>query len=520
MVEGSNFPRRDPKNTHAWLVGSGIASLTAAIHLIKDAKVPGANIHVLDASPDSGGGLKTHGDAIDGYFLPMDGNPHFHGGCVERLLSLIPSESDPDRSIMDVIRLRAEAEPKVVAPQARAVKLGATGVEAFLPRGIQVGIKHRMALVGLMLESETAVGTKSIEDVFDKSFFDTTFWMLWSTTFALKPCHSAAEFKRHLRKYLEDIQSLNSVKTVNRTRYNFFESAVGPLTKYLRQEDVDFRFNVRVTDLRSYPEGDPTTISEIELLKAGQEELITVDPMDIVLTPPPGLTANWEDLMEGDWKLWGKLSNKSLKFGDPANFLSRNQQSTVETFTTTFKGPEFSSLYHKLTHDRPGTGSLLSLTESAWEITISIPHQPIFSDQPENVTVMLGYGLNPMGVGNYVKKPMCECSGEEILSEVLSHLGMAAQPIISTAKTIPCGMPLATAPFLTRGFHSRSAVLPPRTTNVACVGQFVDIPGDTTLEVEYSVRGAQIAVAELMGLPEKPPKPPRSLLMEIFDLMV
>ncbi|KAL2869592.1 oleate hydratase, partial [Aspergillus lucknowensis] len=538
MVEGSHpahLPRRDSKNIEAWLIGSGVASLTAAIHLIKDGKVPPGNIHILDASPESGGGLKTHGDAKEGFFLPMDGNPHFHGECVERLLSVIPSQKDSSKSVMDAIREREKTEPQAHPAQARAIKQGVAGAELFHAGRFQIGLKHRMALVGLMMENEMSMGAKSIQDMFDKSFFDTSFWMLWSTTFALQPWHSAAEFKRHLRKYLEELGSINSVKTVHRTEYNFFESAIGPLTAYLKDQGVDFRFNTRVTDLQCYPDGDPTTISEIQLLNVKQEELITVDPTDIVImglgsvnagvvfgtnkSPPPALPSNWQDLMKGDWKLWETLSKKSLKFGNPTTFLSHIDQSTAETFTTTFTGPEFPAAYEKLTHDKPGTGSLLSLSGSSWQATICIPHQPVFSQQPENTTVMMGYGLNPTKPGDYVKKPMAECSGAEILHEVLSHLGTATDSIMQDAKTIPCGMPLATAPFLARTHHDRPAVQPSRSTNFACVGQFAEIPGDTTLEVEYSVRGAQMAVAELMGLPEKPPKPPRSLLMEVFDLM-
>ncbi|KAJ0418685.1 streptococcal 67 kDa myosin-cross-reactive antigen like family-domain-containing protein [Aspergillus carlsbadensis] len=555
-------PRRDSQNSEAYLIGSGIAALSAALHLMKDAQVPPGNIHILDGSPDSGGGLKTQGDSMDGYFLPMDGNPHFHGECVERLLDMIPErgqmqgmsqEGDEGkmRSVMEMIREREGSEKKEKEAdtrgaqgqgQVRGVKMGDNGAELFHAGKFQIAMKYRMSLVGLMMENEASMGTKKIEDVFDKEFFDTSFWMLWSSTFALQPWHSAAEFKRHLRKYLQELGSLNNVKTVHRTEYNFFESAVGPLTNYLKDQGVDFRFNTRVTDLRCYPDGDPTTISEIEMLNAKQEERITVDPTDIVImglgsvntgvvfgtnkSAPPPLPATSKDLTKGDWKLWESLSQKPLKFGDPGNFTSRIDQSMAATFTTTFTGGEFPAAYERVTHDKPGTGSLLSLTGSSWQMTLCIPHQPVFRDQPDNITVMMGYGLNPAATGKYVQKPMTSCSGEEILREILGHMGVIstsaskAESIIEDSKTIPCAMPLATAPFLTRGHHDRPAVVPPRSTNFACVGQFADVPGDTTLEIEYSVRGAQMAVSTLMGSAAKPPKPPRSLFMEVFDLMV
>ncbi|KAL3478890.1 oleate hydratase [Aspergillus californicus] len=539
-MDFTNRPRRrDSKHIEAWLVGGGIASQAAALHLIKDSKMPAGNIHILNASTEPGGGLKTHGNAETGYFLPMDGSPHFHGECVERLLSMIPSgKADPKKSVMDMIQERERTESKPYKAQARAVKQDAAGAHPLHTHGFSIGPRHRMAVINLMMESELAVKSKKIEDIFHKSFFDTSFWMLWSTTFALQPWHSAAEFKRHLRKYLEDIGSLNSVKTIHRTEYNFFKSALGPLTDYLMDEGVDFRSNARVTDLQCYPDGDPTTVCAINLLQDDQEELINVDPTDIVIislgsvnagavfgtneSPPATLPSNWEEMMQGDWHLWENLAKKSLKFGNPRNFLSHIQQSTIESFTTTFTGPEFPDAYEKLTHDKPGIGSFLSFPGSSWKMTISIPHQPVFPDQPPNTTVMMGYALNPTSTGEYTKKPMCESTGSEILHEMLSHLGISTEhdQIMKTAKTIPCGMPLGTAPFLTRGNHDRPAVQPETSTNYACIGQFVEIPADTTLEIEYSVRGAQMAVADLMWLPDKPPKPYRSLLMEVFDLII
>jgi oleate hydratase len=208
-------PRRDSQNSEAYLIGSGIAALSAALHLIKDAQVPPGNIHILDGSPDSGGGLKTQGDAMDGYFLPMDGNPHFHGECLERLLDMIPdmnqgqmqgmgempgrSRSEGQegeleggkRSVMQRIREREgfemgkgkETDTKGTQGQVRGVKMGEKGVELFHAGKFQIAMKYRMSLVGLMMENEASMGTKKIEDVFDKEFFNTSFWMLWSSTY-------------------------------------------------------------------------------------------------------------------------------------------------------------------------------------------------------------------------------------------------------------------------------------------------------------------------------------------------
>jgi len=47
--------------------------------------------------------------------------------------------------------------------------------------------------------------------------------------------------------------------------------------------------------------------------------------------------------------------------------------------------------------------------------------------------------------------------------------------------------------------------VPPDSKNFAFISQFVEIPADTVFTVEYSVRAAQMAVYELLGIPRKVP---------------
>lgn len=322
---------------------------------------------------------------------------------------------------------------------------------------------------------------------------------------------------------------------MNRTEFNLHESLIEPIMIYLREAGVDFNFNTEVTNLTVYPKEDPVTVTSIELLRDGLEHTVDINAIDIVIvtlgstsagaslgtnsSSPPNLSLNWENELTRDWRLWQKLAQGSSKFGQPNNFLSQCLKSTVETFTSTFEGPEFMLLYEKLTHDRPGTGARISLTESNWAISLSIPRQPLFSSQSRTMNLICGIALNPTREGNFVKKAMYKCSGEEILIETLSHLQFPMEPILSSSKTVPCGMPLGTAPLLPRHERDRPLVIPQSTTNIACVGQFVEIPGETTLSMDYSVHGAQIAVTRLMGLPREPEEIRENRLLQILHLM-
>jgi oleate hydratase len=77
--------------------------------------------------------------------------------------------------------------------------------------------------------------------------------------------------------------------------------------------------------------------------------------------------------------------------------------------------------------------------------------------------------------------------------------------IFASAKCIPCRMPYITSMFMPRNRSDRPAPVPRGARNLALISQFVEIPDDVVFTVEYSVRAAQIAVYELMGVDRKVP---------------
>jgi oleate hydratase len=174
---------RNPESTHAWLVGSGIASLAAAVHLIKDGKLRASNVHILDVHMGTGGGIKHYGNAENGYVL-TGCLPYFHDKCVEELLSLVPSAKAPDKSILDTIRdlERDEAPQPQATATTRILKRGDSGLEKVDAGHLHIGSQERLELLKIMLESERALGGRQIQEFFDDKFFGSNFWTLWSTT--------------------------------------------------------------------------------------------------------------------------------------------------------------------------------------------------------------------------------------------------------------------------------------------------------------------------------------------------
>ena len=98
MQRGKNT---NPKASKVYLIGSGIASLASAVYLIRDAGVPGGNIHILEQDDVLGGALDGAGDAETGFIIRGGRMHEEHFVCYWDLLSNIPSYDDPGVSVKD-----------------------------------------------------------------------------------------------------------------------------------------------------------------------------------------------------------------------------------------------------------------------------------------------------------------------------------------------------------------------------------------------------------------------------------
>ena len=166
----------------------------------------------------------------------------------------------------------------------------------------------------------------------------------------------------------------------------------------------------------------------------------------------------------------------------------------------TFKNIECLDHLIKSVKAEAGSRTLIVLQKSNWSINLLIPCQPLFSHQFEDVSVIWGYCSTPNRVGNYVKKAVLSCSGQEILVELAELLNIPREFMLNNSITIPRVMPRLAAPLLTRASADRPRVIPEKMTNLAVVGQFVEIPNETCATADYSVCGAHAAVNRLVGL--------------------
>ena len=157
------------------------------------------------------------------------------------------------------------------------------------------------------------------------------------------------------------------------------------------------------------------------------------------------------------------------------------------------------------------SGGIVTVKDSSWLCSWTVNRQPHFKQQPKGQIVGWFYSLFVDRPGDYVKKPMQDCTGEEITQEWLYHLGVPPDEIpelaATGAKTVPVMMPYVTAFFMPRQAGDRPYVVPEGSVNFAFIGQFAETKErDCIFTTEYSVRTAMEAVYMLLdverGVPE------------------
>jgi oleate hydratase len=504
----------DGSGTKAHLVGGGIASLAAAAYLIKDGGLLGANIAIYEGGTSPGGALDAGSAADKGYSMRGERMFEPHYVCTYDLLSFIPSLDDPTKSVkQDIVEF---VDAYHWNNKARLIDKSGTIVD-FHKFGFDE--QDRLDLVDITAKPEKMFNGKRITDCFSEHFLHSNFWYMWQTTFGFEPWHSAIEMRRYLLRFMHLFSQMPSQEGLYRTRYNQYDSIVRPLHTWLADRGVRFVTKTWVTNIDfSNVEGE-LTASRIEMTQDGKRIEVAVRPGDLVLVTNGSMVAN-SSVGANDaapqlnattpspaFALWETLARGRTDFGDPSVFATHIEGSKWESFTVTTRDPLFFQRMEAFSGSKAGRGGLITFKDSSWLLTLSLYHQPQYRDQPTDVFVWWGYGLYPDKIGDYVHKPMEDCTGGEILEEILHHLRFDAdrQRILDASIVRPCMMPYITSMFLARKTGDRPDVVPKGSTNFAFLGQFAEVPKDTVFTVEYSVRTAMLAVYKLLKLDKEPP---------------
>ena len=531
-IEEAVMNNRDYGDRKAYLIGGGLASMAAAAYLVRDCKFPGKQITIYE-------GMHILGGSNDGIGTPEKGFVCRGGRMLNEetyenfweLFDSIPSIAQPGRSVTEEILEFDHAHP--TCAKARLVDKDGR----ILPvKSMGFNQADRMALLKLLTTDEKKLDNLTIQDWFKETphIFETNFWYMWQTTFAFQKWSSLFEFRRYMNRMIFEFSRIETLEGVTRTPLNQYDSVIRPLESYLRKAGVTFVENCEVTDI-DFEEGHGITAKTLYLKRKVENaddtgetgapakdrliyETVELKRTDICIMTNACMTdsATLGDLYTPapvpvqkpiSGELWAKVAAKKPGLGNPEPFFSKPEESNWLSFTVTCKGDAILKTIESFTGNKPGSGALMTFKDSSWLLSSVVAAQPHFVNQPEDMTIFWGYGLYTQALGDYVKKPMKDCTGQELLNEYLHHLHIGEERIAELMKTvvnvIPCYMPYVDAQFQPRKYSDRPPVIPAGSVNFAMVSQFVEIPDDMVFTEEYSVRAARIAVYGLMDMKKK-----------------
>ena len=502
----------------AYLVGSGLASLAAACFLVRDAQMPGKNIHILEAMDIAGGACDGIDDPTRGYVMRGGREMEDHFECLWDLFHSIPSLEVPGASVLDEYYWLNKHDPNYSLCRATEHR----GEDAHTDGKFGLSQKGSMEIMKLFFTRDEDLYDKSIEDIFDDEVFGSEFWLYWRTMFAFENWHSALEMKRYFQRFIHHIGGLPDFSALKFTRYNQYESLILPMQKYLEAAGVEFKFGTEVTNVRFEIKDGKKTARAIECRTKNGDTEIPLTEKDLVFITNGSCTegtiygdqnhapvGDAEVRSSGCWSLWKKIAAQDPSFGHPEKFCSDIENTNWESATVTTANEEIIDQIKKICKRDPRTGKvvtggIVSCRDSRWLLSWTINRQGQFKNQKKEEICVWVYSLFTDVPGDYVKKPMKECTGKEITAEWLYHLGIPVEDIERLSgeecNCTPTMMPYITAFFMPRSAGDRPDVIPDGSVNAAFLGQFAETPRDTIFTTEYSVRTAMEAVYGLCGV--------------------
>ncbi|MET1005310.1 MAG: oleate hydratase [Propionibacteriaceae bacterium] len=518
-------PRRSPgvERKRAWLVGAGLASLAAAAFMIRDGYLPGENITILEASAMDGGALDGAGNAETGWLIRGGREMENHFECLWDLYRSIPS-LEVDGSVLDEFYWLNKEDPNSSYMRATRNR----GEDGGTGNRFTLGDRGSRDVVKLVMSLPEELHDKRINEVMGEEFFASNFWLYWRTMFAFEEWHSALEMKLYVQRFIHHIAGLPDFSALKFTKYNQYDSLVKPLVAWLQDHGVRLQRDTQVLDVEFDITADRKQATRIAWRHGGELGGLDLTEDDLVFVTNGSLVENssWGDHQTparfdpevhegGSWALWRRISAQDPSFGNPDKFCTHVEESQWESASITVTSDEIREYITKIARrqtntGRVVTGGIVSVTDSSWLQSWTINRQPHFPAQPDDQTVVWFYGLFTDRPGDYVRKPLRDCTGEEITQEWLYHLGVPLERIDDLAAhgaiTRPCMMPFVTAFFLPRNDTDRPQVVPDSVVNFAFIGQFAESTRDCIFTTEYSVRTAMEAVYQLLdvdrGVPE------------------
>ena len=518
----------DVDKKSAYIIGTGLAGLSAAFYLVRDGQMKGENIHLLEKLDLVGGSCDGRRDVTKGFYMRGGREMDNHFECMWDMFRSVPSIETPEVSVLDEYYWLNKHDPNYSLCRATIN----CGEDAHTDKLFKLDKKSALALSKLFITKEEDLENKKISDVLPDSFWETNFWLYWQTMFAFQKWSSALEMKRYLCRYVHHIDGLPDFSALRFTKYNQYESMILPLTKYLENHGVKIEYGIDVKNVIFDNKEEKKVATKIIYKKEGQEKEFILTENDLVFitngcctdTSCYGDQNTIPDLSkvkngEGEsWNLWKNIASQATngEFGNPDKFCSNTDETNWMSATVEVSDEEIIKHIINICKRDPRegkvtTGGIVTVKDSMenWYLSWTINRQPQFKSQKKNSVLVWVYALNTNREGNFVKKPIQNCTGREVCEEWLYHIGIPTDKIEEYANkcnTTTCYMPYINAFFQPREEKDRPLVVPKDAVNFAFIGQFAETPRDTIFTTEYSIRTGMEAVYTLLKVDRAVPE--------------
>ncbi len=512
----------------AYIIGTGLAGLSAAFYLVRDAQMKGENIHLLEKLDLAGGSCDGRKDVTKGFYMRGGREMDNHFECMWDMFRSVPSIEDSNVSVLDEYYWLNKHDPNYSLCRATIN----CGEDAHTDKLFKLDKESAMALSKLFITPEEKLENKKISDVLPESFWETNFWLYWQTMFAFQKWSSALEMKRYLCRYVHHIDGLPDFSALRFTKYNQYESMILPLVNYLQEHGVKINYGIDVKNVIIENQSCKKIAKQIIYENNGKEKIISLTEDDLVFitngcctdTSCYGDQNNAPDLSiikngyGESWNMWKNIAIQASdgEFGNPDKFCSDVEKTNWMSATIAVSDERIIKYIMNICKRDPRkgrvtTGGIVTVKDSVknWYLSWTINRQPQFKAQDKNTVLVWVYALNTNKEGNFMKKPIRLCTGKEVCEEWLYHIGFPKDEIEKYAdkcNTTTCYMPYINAFFQPREKNDRPLVVPKDAINFAFLGQFAETPRDTIFTTEYSIRTGMEAVYTLLNVDRAVPE--------------
>ena len=506
----------------AYIIGTGLAGLSAAFYLVRDAQMKGENIHLLEKLDLAGGSCDGRKDVTKGFYMRGGREMNNHFECMWDMFRSVPSIEDSNVSVLDEYYWLNKHDPNYSLCRATTN----CGEDAHTDKLFKLDKESAMALSKLFITPEEKLENKKISDVLPESFWETNFWLYWQTMFAFQKWSSALEMKRYLCRYVHHIDGLPDFSALRFTKYNQYESMILPLVNYLQEHGVKIDYGIDVKNVIIENQSCKKIAKQIIYENNGKEKIISLTEDDLVFitngcctdTSCYGDQNNVPDLSlikngyGESWDMWKNIAIQASdgEFGNPDKFCSDVEKTNWMSATIAVSDERIIKYIMNICKRDPRkgrvtTGGIVTVKDSVknWYLSWTI------NAQDKNTVLVWVYALNTNKEGNFMKKPIRLCTGKEVCEEWLYHIGFPKDEIEKYAdkcNTTTCYMPYINAFFQPREKNDRPLVVPKDAINFAFLGQFAETPRDTIFTTEYSIRTGMEAVYTLLNVDRAVPE--------------